>query len=230
MPWWPLTRPRFLFFCYFMDWRGQGLGEVCFTDTRSQKGIVEDWQASPRSPQESEVHPETEARSPDVLPVVSLPGHSKALGLHVTSSRHHCPGTAAISRKQRRFGSGANAANVAASEWASVGCFLVCGEAVRDGGRDLLHQSTTAFTWRGWPGRDRRQCRARSLQRTHLLLPPAKPYSGKTLSQKEAKDGFYNFLDCFLILILAYLRALPFSLYICLPYCSFPFLDTNART
>lgn len=206
------------------------MGEVCFTDTRSQKGIVEDWQASPRSPQESEVHPETEARSPDVLPVVSLPGHSKALGLHVTSSRHHCPGTAAISRKQRRFGSGANAANVAASEWASVGCFLVCGEAVRDGGRDLLHQSTTAFTWRGWPGRDRRQCRARSLQRTHLLLPPAKPYSGKTLSQKEAKDGFYNFLDCFLILILAYLRALPFSLYICLPYCSFPFLDTNART
>ena len=53
----------FLFFCYFMDWRGQGSGEVCFTDTRSQNGIVEEWQASPRSPQESEVHPETEARS-----------------------------------------------------------------------------------------------------------------------------------------------------------------------
>ena len=89
-----------------MDWRGQGSGEVCFTDTRSQNGIVEEWQASPRSPQESEVHPETEARSPYALPVVSLPGHSKALGLHVTSSRYHCPGTAAISQKQRRFGSG----------------------------------------------------------------------------------------------------------------------------
>ena len=66
-------------------------------------------------------------------------------------------------------------------------------------------------------------------EHTSFSLQP-KPYSGKTLSQKEAKDGFYNFLDCFLILILAYLRALPFSLYICLPYCSFPFLDTNART
>ena len=187
MPWWPLTRPRFLFFCYFMDWRGQGSGEVCFTDTRSQNGIVEDWQPSPRSPQESEVHPEIEARSPDVLPVVSLPGHSKALGLHVTSARHHCPGTAAISRKQRRFGSGANAANVAASEWASVGCFLVCGEAVRDGGRDLLHQSTTAFTWRGRPGRERRQCRARSLQRTQLLLPPAQTLQRENTESERSK-------------------------------------------
>ena len=28
-----------------------------------------------------------------------------------------------------------------------------------------------------------------------------KPYSRKTLSQKEAKDGFYNFLDCLIICI-----------------------------
>lgn len=82
MPWWPLTRPRFLF--SVISWTGgvRG-GEVCFTDTRSQNGIVEDCRVSPRSPQRSEVHPEIEARSPDVLPVVSLPGRSKALGLHV---------------------------------------------------------------------------------------------------------------------------------------------------
>ena len=48
------------------------------------------------------------------------------------------------------------------------------------------------------------------------------PTAGKHC-QKEAKDGFHNLLDSFLIHVLAYLRALPSSLYICLPYCSFPF-------
>lgn len=176
-----------------MDWRGQGWGEVCFTNTRSQNGIVEDWQASPRSPQESEVHPETEARSPDVLPVVSLPGHSKALGTHVTSSHHHSPGTAVISQKQRRFGSGANATNTPASERASVGFFLVCGEVVRDGGRDLLHQGTMAFAWRGRPGRERGQGRARSLQRTQVLLPPAQTLQQENTVRKKQRMAFIIF-------------------------------------
>lgn len=88
------------------------------------------WEACPKSPQEFGVHPERKARSPDALPVVS---HPKAVAIHVTSPPHHCPGAAVVSRMQGRFGSGANTANMAASESASVGSFLVWGE--MDGGR-----------------------------------------------------------------------------------------------
>ena len=98
-----------------------------------------------------------------------------------------------ISQKQRRFGSGAKAANMTASEGASVGFFLVCGEAARDGGRDLLHQGTMAFTWRGQPGRERGQGRARSLQRTQLLPPPAPTLQQENTVRKKQRMAFIIF-------------------------------------
>ena len=108
------------------------------------------WEACPKSPQEFEVHPEIKAGSPAALPVLS---HPKALAIHVTSSPHHCPGAAVVYGMQERFGSGANTANMAASESASVGCFLVWGETAggrgESGGGKLFHQRTLAFTWRG---------------------------------------------------------------------------------
>ena len=46
---------------------GRGGGEIRFINTRSQNGKVKGGEACPRSPQEFEVHPEIEARSPDAI-------------------------------------------------------------------------------------------------------------------------------------------------------------------
>lgn len=172
-----------------------GRQEVCSITTSDQNGKVEDEEACPRSPKESEVHAEIQPghlTRPSSRPR-QPPGRSKTLGTRITSSQLHGPGAAAASKVHARLGLGANSTNMAAS--AAVCCFLGWEEADWGAVEDHCAISTSCGLRQGRPawqvkGNVPVGLTALGSQVTGMnadsfsLLP--KPQRRKTLSRKEA--------------------------------------------
>lgn len=171
--------------------------EVCSITTSGQNGKVEDEEACPRSPKESEVHAEIQPghlTHPSGRPR-QPPGRLKTLGTRITSSQLHGPGAVAASKVHARLGSGANSTNAAASFCSCVLLPGLGGSRLGSGGRSLRHQHVM------WPspgeaGLAGKGQRARGPdstgQRGHwnecrFLLPPAQTPEEKDTESERGK-------------------------------------------